>query len=115
MAVEKNRNEKLLTEMPAAITGNSKMLACYRANGELFCFFWPEIAAGHKNFTSGPWHRQTSTCSCQSRRINTLEAPRLGNALELVPRHVCADTPGARRQAVSTANLMTVPQIYNIY
>lgn len=36
MAVEKNRNEKLLTEMPAAITGNSKMLACYRANGELF-------------------------------------------------------------------------------
>jgi glucoamylase len=46
MAVEKISNEKLLTEMPAAITGNSKMLACYRQNGELFRLFWPNIDYG---------------------------------------------------------------------
>lgn len=32
--------------MPAAIIGNSKMLACLRDNGEIFRLFWPHIEYG---------------------------------------------------------------------
>jgi oligosaccharide amylase len=46
MAVEKIRNEKTPTEMPAAIIGNSRMLACHRENGDLFRLFWPNVDYG---------------------------------------------------------------------
>lgn len=46
MAVEIIRNLNLLPEMPAAIIGNSKMLACHRENGEIFRLFWPDIDYG---------------------------------------------------------------------
>lgn len=46
MAVEIIRNQNFLPEMPAAITGNSKMLACHRENGEIFRLFWPDIDYG---------------------------------------------------------------------
>ncbi len=42
----KIRNQKTTPEMPAAIIGNSKMLACHRANGEIFRLFWPHIDYG---------------------------------------------------------------------
>jgi len=44
--VGKIRNQKTTPEMPAAIIGNSKMLACHRANGEIFRLFWPHIDYG---------------------------------------------------------------------
>jgi len=46
LAVGKIRNQKTSPEMPAAIIGNSKMLACHRANGEIFRLFWPHIDYG---------------------------------------------------------------------
>jgi oligosaccharide amylase len=46
MAVVNIRNEKTLAEMPAAITGNSRMLACHRENGELYRLFWPNVDYG---------------------------------------------------------------------
>lgn len=46
MAVGKIHNQKISPEMPEAIIGNSKMLACHRANGEIFRLFWPHIDYG---------------------------------------------------------------------
>lgn len=53
--VEKIRDPKFEPEMPEAIIGNSKMLACLRSNGELFKLFWPNIEFGQHlgNFRSG--------------------------------------------------------------
>lgn len=44
--VEKIGDPKSRPEMPEAIIGNSKMLACLRKNGELFKLFWPGIDYG---------------------------------------------------------------------
>ena len=46
MAVVNIRSQNSLPEMPAAITGNSKMLVCHRENGEIFRLFWPYIEYG---------------------------------------------------------------------
>ncbi len=46
MAVEKIRNVKTPIEMPTAIIGNCRMLACHRENGELFRLFWPNVDYG---------------------------------------------------------------------
>jgi len=36
----------LKPELPAGITGNSRMLACLGQNGELYRLFWPDIDYG---------------------------------------------------------------------
>lgn len=42
-----NIDEQLLKpELPAGITGNSRMLACLGQNGELYRLFWPDIDYG---------------------------------------------------------------------
>ena len=38
--------ENRSTEMPAIISGNSKMLACFREDGKLYKLFWPHIDYG---------------------------------------------------------------------
>ncbi|NQS75046.1 MAG: hypothetical protein HQP61_01190 [Peptococcaceae bacterium] len=40
------RSQNSPPEMPVAIIGNSKMLACHRENGEIFKLFWPHIEYG---------------------------------------------------------------------